>query len=208
MNNHRIFIIAAITALLKRLLNNEIIRQFAQVPIGDVTITALPPDRIPLGAEERAQLNLSLYRVTPNSARQYVGGSAQHEAGPAHLPLALDLHYLLAAYGEKELQTEALLGCAAQLFHEHFVLTPEMMRSLGTTAQNGGNPDPLLEMLPASTFLTQMQPVKITPEFLNIDDLSKIWSSLQAHARPALTYRVSMVLLGEGESTLDKGAMR
>jgi hypothetical protein len=204
MNNNRVFVIAAMTALLKRLLNNEIIRQFAQAPIGDAAITALPPDRIQLGAEERAQLNLSLYRVTPNSTRQYAGVLVQHEAGPARLPLALDLHYLLAAYGEKELQAETLLGCAAQLFHERAVLTPEMLRSLLMTAQNGGSPDPLLEMLLSSTFLEQMQPVRILSEFLNFEDLSKLWSSFQAHARPALTYRVSMVLLGEYEERAEQ----
>ncbi|HEX4716127.1 MAG TPA: Pvc16 family protein, partial [Ktedonobacteraceae bacterium] len=42
----------------------------------------------------------------------------------------------------------------------------------------------------------QLQPVKLIPEFLSIDDISKLWASWQAHARPALTYQVSMVLVG------------
>lgn len=197
MQSNRVFAIASITALLKRLLGNEIIRQFTHASIGDVMITALPPDRISLGSEERAQLNLHLYRVTPNSTRQHASMLSQHAASPTRFPLALDLHYLLAAYGEKELQSEALLGCAMQLFHENPLMTPEALRSL-LTPQNGSSTD-LQEILSTSTVIDQLQAVKISAEFLSIDDLSKLWASWQAHARPALTYQVSMVLLGTDE---------
>jgi hypothetical protein len=198
MSSNRAFAIASITVLLKRLLGNEIIRQFAHVPLGDVMITALPPDRIALGSEERAQLNFHLYRVNPNSTRQNASMLSKHAANPARLPLALDLHYLLAAYGEKELQSEALLGCAAQLFHENPLVTSDTMRSL-LTSQNGSNSDPLLEILTSTTVINQLQSVKITPEFLSIDELSKLWALVQAHARPVLTYQVSMVLQGTNE---------
>ena len=40
-------------------------------------------------------------------------------------PLALDLHYLLTAYGIAELQAEVLLGYGMQLLHEHPVLGRE-----------------------------------------------------------------------------------
>jgi hypothetical protein len=196
MNSNSVFIIASMTALLKRLLDNEIVRQFAHAPVGDVMITALPPDRIQLGTEERAQLNLYLYRVTANSTRQSASMLTQRAGSSARLPLALDLHYLLAAYGEKELQADVLLGCAAQLFHENPVVSPATLRSLLATTQNGGSTNPLLETIASSTFIDQLQPVKLIPEFLSIDDISKLWASWQAHARPALTYQVSMVLVG------------
>src|SRR5215472_19232061 len=61
---------ASVTAVLKNLLHNELIRPSSNTYMGDITITALSPDRISLGAEERAQLNLYLYRLTPNSAWQ------------------------------------------------------------------------------------------------------------------------------------------
>jgi hypothetical protein len=201
MNSSRVFAVSAITALLKRLLDNEIVRQFAHAPIGDVLVTALPPDRIQLGTEERAQLNLYLYRVTPNSTRQQVGALSQSADSPARLPLALDLHYLLAAYGEKELQADVLLGCAAQLFHENPVLSLSALRAQLVTTRSGGSPDPLLETITSSALLEQIQPIRLLPEFLSVDDLSKLWSSWQAHARPALAYRVSMALVGETEES-------
>lgn len=200
MNSNRVFAIASITALLKRLLDNEIVRQFASTPLGDVMVTALPPDRIQLGTEERAQLNLFLYRVTPNSTRQQASVLTHGEGSSTRLPLALDLHYLLAAYGEKELQVDALLGCAAQLFHENPVLSPALLRTQLATARDSGSSEPLLEAIASSTFLEHVQPVKITPEFLSVDDHSKLWASWQAHARPSLTYQVSMALVGEYET--------
>lgn len=205
MNSSHVFVIASITALLRRLLDNEFVRQFAHAPVGDVLVTALPPDRIQLGTEERTQLNLYLYRVTPNSTRQHASMLDQSEGSSARLPLALDLHYLLAAYGEKEFQADVLLGCAAQLFHEKPVVSPATLRSLLTATQNGGSPDPLMETIASSTFIDHLQPVKVIPEFLGIDDLSKLWSSWQAHARPALTYRVSMVLVGDYEERAAQG---
>lgn len=199
MNSSRVFAVAAITALLKRLLDNEIVRQFAHAPVGDVLVTALPPDRIQLGTEERAQLNLYLYRVTPNSTRQPLGSLGQRADSAARLPLALDLHYLLAAYGEKELQADVLLGCAAQLFHEHPVLSLSTLRTELALTQSSASSDPLLETIASSTQLEQIPPLRLLPEFLSVDDLARLWASWQAHARPALTYRVSMALVGEHE---------
>src|SRR2546423_8323610 len=116
--------IAAVTAVLKNLLDNRLIEQGVAASLGDVSVSALPPDRIATGADERSQLNLFLYRVTPNTGwrRSSVSLGDSHNgqngrngrdgeakrAPPA--PLALDLHYLLTAYGEQDFQAEILLG--------------------------------------------------------------------------------------------------
>ncbi len=60
--------IASVTAVLKSLLDNRLVEQGAPASVGDVSVTALPPDRITTGADERSQLNLFLYRVTPEFA--------------------------------------------------------------------------------------------------------------------------------------------
>src|SRR5437660_7926311 len=119
--------IAAVTAVLKNLLDNRLIEQGVAASLGDVSVSALPPDRIPTGADERSQLNLFLYRLTPNSGwrgRTTADGNgngaptrgAAQAVGPR--PLALDLHYLVTAYGEQDLQAEILLGYAIQTLHE------------------------------------------------------------------------------------------
>ena len=58
--------IAAVTAVLKDLLNNGLIDHDLTPSVGDVTVTALPPDRVSTAADEKSQLNLFLYQVTPN----------------------------------------------------------------------------------------------------------------------------------------------
>jgi len=205
MSSNRVFAIASITALLKQLLNNEIVQQFAHAPVGDVLVTSLPPDRIKLDTEERAQLNLYLYRVTPNTTRQSVSMFAGQAGNTTRLPLALDLHYLLAAYGEKELQPDILLGCAAQLFHDNPMISASMLHTQLTTTRTSGSADPLLEIITASTTSENLSAIKIVPEFLDIDQLSKLWASWQAHARPALTYQVSMALVGDDELRAEQG---
>src|SRR5688500_3743862 len=99
--------IASVTAVLKSLLENRLMELGAPASVGDVTVTALPPDRITTGTDERSQLNLFLYRVSPNTrwrraesngssnghAKKEAAGDAE-PAASAPTPLALDLHYL------------------------------------------------------------------------------------------------------------------
>src|SRR5712692_11446223 len=97
--------LASVTALLKDLLENGLASGGVTSKIGgDTTVSALPPDRVASGADERAQLNVFLYLITPHA--RLPTNSAR---GPARR-LSLDLHYLLTAYGAQDLQTEILLG--------------------------------------------------------------------------------------------------
>src|SRR5512140_2749423 len=103
------FGIAAVSAVLRRLISKG---------MGDVdltifggsatTVTAHPPDQILVGSNEPAQLNLFLYRVTPNAALRNDGLPSRSGAGDrlTNPVLALDLHYLLTAYGATELFPE------------------------------------------------------------------------------------------------------
>lgn len=191
MSSHSALGIASITAIFKSLLGNELVRQLADTPIGDVAVSTLPPDRISVGTEERTQLNLYLYRVTPNSSWHRPGLSDTRKVPADRLPLALDLHYILSAYGEREFQAELLLGYAIQFFHEMPVLTQEVLRavlvSLSSTHDSGGLQS-LLKILATSTLAEQLQEVKISPEFLSTEEMSRLWSSLQTRSRLAMTY--------------------
>ncbi len=59
--------IASITASLKSLLGNGLVASSEVSSVGDVSVTALPPDRITTGADEHNQVNLFMYRVAPHS---------------------------------------------------------------------------------------------------------------------------------------------
>jgi hypothetical protein len=181
-----------VTTALKNLLNNGLIHQLSGINAGEVTVSTLPPDRIAHGTEERTQLNLYLYRLTPNSGwrRPSTMGT---QAGSLHAGsfLALDLHYLLTAYGEHDVEAEVLLGHAIQLLHETPILTREALRAaFALTAPKYMNGAASL-----SAFDYQPEQVKVTPEFLSMEELSKLWSSLQAHSRLSMTYEVATVLV-------------
>ena len=45
-----------------------------------------------------------------------------------------------------------------------------------------------------SDFAKQIGQIKISPEFLSMEEISKIWSVLQTNYRPSATYNASKVL--------------
>ncbi|HLX40355.1 MAG TPA: DUF4255 domain-containing protein [Ktedonobacteraceae bacterium] len=185
--------IASVTAVLKNLLGNTLVQQSTDTSMGDVTITALPPDRISTGAEERTQLNVHLYRLTPNASWRHPGVS---QKGPQDtLPLALDLHYLVTAYGERDFQAEVLLGYAVQCLYETPVLTREVIRSalMSPSSRNGSSAE--LRVLSVSSLADQLEQITIRPEFLSMEEMSKVWTSLQTRARISVTYQLSAILI-------------
>jgi hypothetical protein len=187
--------LASVTALLKDLLENGLASAGVTAKIGgEATVSALPPDRVTSGADEKAQLNVFLYHVTPHSGMR----SDTKSAGNGHRPMGLDLHYLLTAYGAQDFQTEILLGHALQLLHESPVLERERIRSslaaLSHTRDRRVIP-PAQAALANSALADQVDQITITPEFLSTEEISKLWSALQAKYRPSATYKVSAVFI-------------
>lgn len=192
--------IAAVTAVLKDLLNNGLIDHNITGAVGgNVTVSALPPDRVfAPGAQEGNQLNLFLYQVAPNVGWRNVGLPSRDERGGrlTNPPLALDLHYLLTAYGAEDLHAEVLLGYAMQLLHETPVLTRQSIRTaLQPSPVNGSILPPALQALSASELADQVEQIKIVATALNSEEMSKLWTALQARYRPTAAYHVSVVMI-------------
>jgi len=188
--------IASITAVLRDLLANELIRYSSVTRLGDVNVSVLPPDRITVGSDEPNQLNLFMYRVTPHSTLQDVRGRPPE--GPQRRGrLALNLHYLVTAYGAHEFHSDILLGCAVHLLNGTPVLTRDAIRDALQPAngRDSGSSSPGRAAL-ASWDADILKEIKITPLFMTFEDLSKLWSVLQARYRPSVTYEVSAVSIG------------
>jgi hypothetical protein len=191
--------IAAVTASLKDRLNNGLLDQDLS-HIGSFSVTAQPPDRISTGTTENNVLNVFLYQVTPNLGWRNVDLPSRDNGGSrtTNPPLALDLHYLLSAYGSQDMNAEILLGYAMQLLHEYPGLSRQQLR----TAL--GNPAPPVDgtLLPgpfgtmsAVDLAEPVELIKITPQYLSGEDLSKLWTAMQARYRPSMAYLVSVVLI-------------
>jgi len=54
---------------------------------------------------------------------------------------------------------------------------------------------PALRALADSGLENQIEQIKITPEFLNIEEMSKLWTATQSHLRPTSAYMASVVLI-------------
>jgi Pvc16 N-terminal domain len=202
-----VFSIAAVTATIKDLLENGLVSDAIVSSMGDVTVTALPPDRISIEADERPQLNLFLYQVLPNRNADWLSNTADKhyarsivDARNSTPPLALDLFYVLTAYGAKDFQAELLLGYAIQLLHKIPVLTANRIETAlnnATKVSASSIFSQTLSAISAAELAQNIGAIKISSEFLNIDEMSRLWSLFQTHYRPSTAYRVSMVSIPE-----------
>ena len=201
--------IASVTAVLKDLLNNGLIDHDLTASIGDVVVSALSPDRIDAldtSSTRVSRLNLFLYQVTPNAGWRNVGLPSRDGRGErvSNPPLALDLHYLLTAYGVEEFHAEILLGYGMQLLHETPVLTrAAIRRSLAppSPVTGGSGLPPAMEALFTSELAEQVEQIKITPQSLSTEELSRLWPACQAKYRPTAAYQASVVLIESRRST-------
>lgn len=168
--------IAAVTAALQRLLA---VGATAGLPPGtpgnlslsNTRVTAVPPDRARAHGEAVNQLNLHLLHVSPNPALR----------NRDHAQAALDLHYLITAYGaqDDELGAHILLGQAVKILLDHAHLGPDAVRGA----------------LPGADLEAQLERVRLTPRPLTTEELARVWAMYQTPARPSLLYTAAVVLI-------------
>jgi hypothetical protein len=189
--------IGAVSAVLRNLLDNGFVDIGA--PLSPVKVTAVAPDTIELDDPDAPpSINLFLYRTSRNQGWTEVGLPAFDGNGTrlSNPPLALDLHYLLTAYASADFQAEILLGYAMHLLHERPVLDRDAIRKALDPSPLGATIlPPAFQALVASDLADQVEGVTISPEPLDTEELSRLWSAMQAHYRPTAPYLVSVVLI-------------
>lgn len=199
--------IAGVTAVLRDRLNDGMVdRDISAVTGSAVTVTTLAPDRVlPAEGTEATQLNVFLYQVSPNTSWSNHALPSRDASGRQRLsnpPLALNLHYLISAYGSEPLHREILLGHVMQLMHQFPVLTREMITAaLALSPADAATRPPSVQALADSGLADQIETLKITPQFLNSEELSKLWTATQSHFRPSAAYEVSVVLIEAHDAT-------
>jgi hypothetical protein len=202
--------IAAVTAVLKNLLEDGLVQNSALSSMGNVLLTTLPPDRVSVGVDGEPQLNLFLYQVSQNRNADWVRRDRNPLRGKAindaNAPLSINLHYLLTAYGNKDFQTEILLGSAIELMHQNPVLSNDKIRdALKHTASinRAGLFAQAIESTSLPSLTEQLGQVQITPNLFDTEKMSRLWSLLQTAYRPSIAYEVSMIFQ---RSSLDPNA--
>jgi hypothetical protein len=192
--------IAGVSAVLKDLLDSGLIDHQVTDTLGaGVTVSSLAPDVVPIEGDNAVpRLNLFLYQVTPNAAWRNVDLPSRDANGRrvSNPPLALDLHYLLTAYGIAELQAEVLLGYGMQLLHENPVLSRAAIRiALNPSPVSGALLPSVYQALRSADLAEQVEMLKITPSAMNSEEMSRLWAALTAHYRPTAAFQVSVVLI-------------
>lgn len=89
------------------------------------------------------------------------------------------------------MHAEALLGLAMFVLHEMPVLTRDAIRAVTVAPPQ----PPLLSGLQASELADQIEQIKVAPQVMSVEEISKIWSALQSQYRPTAVYKASVVLV-------------
>ncbi|WP_426105217.1 DUF4255 domain-containing protein [Massilia sp. TSP1-1-2] len=192
--------LAATAAVLQQMLQNGL----SSLKIGDVLgittphVSCMPADRIDLEGAA-SQLNLFLYQQTRNPGWANMDLPSRDSRGERRTnpALALDLHFLVTAYGVSDFHAEVLLGAAMQILHESAVFGRAAIRA----ALKSGPAKPNLPVqLELAGLADQLEQLRITPLNFGLDDLARIWSAIQLPLRPSAAYQVSVVLIDSARS--------
>lgn len=176
--------IAAVTLTLRSLIDRNLPDDLA-----GASVTAKPLDKAVSssgGPSSGNQINLFLYQTEINPSWRNLPLPDQVRPGESgHPPLALNLHYLITAYGEDDDDTRShrLLGQAMSTLHDHPILSPEEIE-LATATE-----------LPGSTLHQQIESVRIVPHTLSLDELSRLWTTFQTQYRISAAYQASVVVI-------------
>jgi hypothetical protein len=168
---------------------------------GTVNVSAKAPDVVQeaftVGSPEN-QVNLFLHQVTHNVGWRNQDQPSVGSDGMTRLsnaPLALDLHYLLTAYGSEDWQAEALLGFALLMLHENPVLTRHDISHAIAQLPVNDPTNPLSAPLGTVGLADQIEILKITPSTLGREEMAWLWTALKADYRPTFPFQVSVVLI-------------
>ncbi|BAU10721.1 hypothetical protein LEP3755_12130 [Leptolyngbya sp. NIES-3755] len=183
MGNH--LAIAAVTASFQRILQESL-----QEDVYGVRVTTLKPNALDGGTTETG-VNIYLYLVTPNQAYRSPEPMSRRPQGEMvkRSQMAYDLQFLLSFYGnENELEPQRLYGSTARLMQDGFTLTPDMIRD--TLA------DPTLSYLAESDLPNQLEPIRLVPTEISVENLSKIWSVFfQTPYSLSCTYKATVIFI-------------
>jgi hypothetical protein len=161
--------------------------------LGSATTSSAPPDHLVTGlAGEVTNLNLFLYHVTYNQGWREVGLPTRASDGTpiGRAPLAIDLHYLLSAYSAGDYEAQIMLGIGLQALHEIPVLFRKKIQAVFAAPTT-----PVDKALATADLANQVEMIKIVPQQLGTEELSKLWTAFQSKFRVSAAYAVSVLLI-------------
>jgi hypothetical protein len=150
--------------------------------LDQTAVTNLAPDKA-RSQQSGNQLNIYLYQVKPNANLRNQDMPGLVRSGEtAYPPLAIDLYYLLTAWGagDDDQLAHRALGWAMSLLHDQALLAPSELQAAP---------------IPQNDLYRQIERVRITPFPLSVEDISKLWTAFATNYRLSVAYQVSVLLL-------------
>jgi hypothetical protein len=140
---------------------------------------------------EGDRINLFLYQVSENPFLKNQE-LLSDRGSRGTLPLSLNLHYLITAYGSTiqngiyidESKAQQLLGSAMRVLNDYAIIT----ESLLTTRLS-----PLGQTILDTSLRGQYETIKLCLDPISIEDLTKIWTALTVPYRLSAAYSVSVI---------------
>lgn len=151
------------------------------------------PRKPPADPPTDPTISVFLYQVTPNTSQRNndlptraSDGTLVRRAGAA-----LDLHYVISAYGdETELVGQRLIGSVVRTLHETPILPQDVIELAGERPYLAG-----------SNLAEAAQRVRFTPMVMDVDETSKLWGMLyQTPYALSVVYQASLVFI-DGRET-------
>ncbi|MDQ1071893.1 DUF4255 domain-containing protein [Streptomyces canus] len=139
-------------------------------------------------------ISVFLYQVTPNTSQR--GNDLPTRAADGTLvkrpAAALDLHFLITAYGdETELVGQRLIGSVVRALHEIPILPKDVIEQAREQRP----------YLAASDLAESAQRVRFTPTVMDVDETSKLWGMLyQTPYALSVVYQAALVFIDGRES--------
>ncbi len=191
MSNH--LAPATVTAVLERRLNGLFTDLVGE---GSVAVRVGRPETNGTAPTEPT-VSIFLYRVTPNAALRNADLPTRRVDGTVtqRPQAALDLHYLFTFIGTDAASTyhpERLLGIVVSDLHSRPILTPAMVRD-AIAALITQNPE---HYLAESDLARQIEIVRLVPLSLDMEELSKLWSTFgDTKYALSVAYKASVILI-------------
>ncbi len=141
---------------------------------GAVTVEARSPREMVLTdpTAEASFVSMWLYRVDQDAVNRPVPPTGAEEM--PSFPRSITLHYLVSARAKEPNDEQTLLGVALKVFADHPVVAGVDLK--GSLQGDAGE-------------------VRITPEPLTIEDLTRVWRALGVPLRTSLAYGVQVLAI-------------
>lgn len=151
------------------------------------------PRKPPADPPTEPTISVFLYQVTPDTSQRNNDLPTRAADGTlVKRPVAaLDLHFLITAYGdETELVGQRLIGSVVRALHEIPVLPKDIIELAGERPYLAG-----------SNLAESAQRVRFTPTAMDVDETSKLWGMLyQTPYTLSVVYQAALVLIDGREA--------